>query len=238
MTQTGTNKSLVVIPAFNEEESLEYVLEEVNETNPDVDVLVVDDGSTDATSEIALKAGVSLIQLPFNLGVGGAMRAGFKYAIDREYSKVVQLDADGQHNPRDVTKLLDGLERADIVIGARFAGAGEYSVKGPRSWAMKFLSVFISSIIGVKLTDTTSGFKACGNEAIRLFARDYPQEYLGDTIEALIIANRNGLIISQIPVVMRPRLAGNPSQNPIKSALYLFRAFIAVLVGLIRPKNK
>lgn len=230
-------KSLVVIPAFNEEESLGKVLEEVKKTIPKSSILVVDDGSSDRTGQIAIEAKVGLLQLPFNLGVGGAMRAGYKYALQGNFSNVVQLDGDGQHNPQDVSKLFSGLDHADIVIGARFAGTGDYKVRGPRSWAMKFLSVFISQIIGVRLTDTTSGFKACGPEAIKLFARDYPQEYLGDTIEALIIANRKGLRISQIPVEMRPRLAGNPSQNPIKSMLYLFRAMTAIFVGLIRPEH-
>lgn len=228
-------RSLVVMPALNEVESISAVIESVKETMPQVHILVVDDGSTDDTSLVAQKAGASVLTLPYNLGVGGAMRLGFRYALVNNFDNVVQIDADGQHDPAVVPKLLEKLSEYDLVIGARFAGVGDYSVSGPRRWAMKLLSFVLSRTSGTRLTDTTSGLKASGPRAVRLFARHYPAEYLGDTIEALVIASRSGLKITQIPVEMRERTGGVPSHNPFKAAVYLGRAFVALSFALIRP---
>jgi glycosyltransferase involved in cell wall biosynthesis len=200
-----------------------------------VSCLVVDDGSTDATSEVAARAGATVATLPFNMGVGGAMRLGFKYALTHGFENVVQIDADGQHDPSSVPQLLDALSSYDLVIGARFAGSGDYTVRGPRRWAMKLLAKILSHTAKATLTDTTSGFKASGPRAVKLFARQYPAEYLGDTIEALVIAARAGCSVTQVPVAMRPRAAGTPSHNPFRSAAYLARAFLALGFGLIRP---
>ena len=229
----------MVLPAWNEEESLGGVLDEIAAGLPGVDVLVVSDGSTDRTAEIARAAGVPVVELPVNLGVGGAMRAGYKYAERHGYSVMVQLDADGQHDPRDVPRLLDALrdEGADVVIGARFAGTGTYAVRGPRRWAMALLSRSLSRVTRTRLTDTTSGFKACGPRAIAIYARNYPAEYLGDTVEALVTAARAGLVVRQVGVEMRARSAGNPSHSPAKAALFLGRAVLALLLALVRPRD-
>ncbi|GAB3616042.1 glycosyltransferase family 2 protein [Okibacterium endophyticum] len=229
-------KSLIVMPALNEEASVVSVINEVFDTVPGVDILVVDDGSTDRTAELSSAAGARVLSLPYNLGVGGAMRLGFRYARENGYDAVVQLDSDGQHNPANVPELLAGLSRADIVIGARFAGVGDYHVRGPRRWAMRLLSKILSRMTGERLTDTTSGFKAAGPRAIRLFSEHYPAEYLGDTIEALVIAARTGCRVLQIPVAMRQRSGGVPSQNPLKSAVYLGRAVIALGFAALRPR--
>lgn len=228
---------LIVMPAFNEAGSIGEVIREVHSLMPNQPVLVVDDGSSDETVNLARAAGAMVLVLPFNLGVGGAMRAGFRFALSHGFDAVVQLDSDGQHNPSDIPALLAGLSNADLVLGARFAGVGDYKVSGPRSWAMTLLSKALSSLCKANLTDTTSGFKASGIKALELFAVDYPAEYLGDTVEALVIAAKHGCIIEQIPVAMRPRSAGEPSHNPAKAAVYLFRAALAVVVGLIRPKS-
>ena len=232
-----TNRTLIVIPALNEEESVASVIEEVLRELPGVHCLVVDDGSEDATGVVAEKAGATVIRLPFNLGVGGAMRLGFRYALDNGFDNVVQIDADGQHDPRNVAALLAGLDTADIVIGARFAGEGDYKVHGPRRWAMWVLSTSLSATTHTTLTDTTSGFKANGPRAIRLFAQHYPAEYLGDTIESLVIAARAGCTVAQIPVSMRPRSGGQPSHRPIKAAVYLGRAILALMFAVMRPKE-
>nr|WP_297424227.1 glycosyltransferase family 2 protein [uncultured Actinotalea sp.] len=239
MLSPAPARCLVVLPAWNEEDSIGDVLTEVAATLPEVDVLVVSDGSTDATARIARDAGVAVVELPINLGVGGAMRAGYKYALRHDYEVMVQLDADGQHDPREVPRLLEVLDRdgADVVIGARFAGTGEYSVRGPRRWAMKFLSFSLSRITRTKLTDTTSGFKACGRRAIRLYAHNYPAEYLGDTVEALVTASRRGLVVRQLGVEMRPRAAGTPSQSPFQAALFLGRALLALGLAITRPSD-
>jgi glycosyltransferase involved in cell wall biosynthesis len=232
-TTLGT--TLVVMPAFNEEESVGQVVAEVFAKLPGVACLVVDDGSTDATAAEALAAGALVARLPFNLGVGGAMRVGFRYAIDHGFENVVQVDSDGQHDPAGVEALVAGLASADLVLGARFAGQGDYVVRGPRRWAMVVLSLFLSRAAGTKLTDTTSGFRASGPRAVRLFAEHYPAEYLGDTVESLVIAARAKCIIRQLPVAMRPRAGGVPSHNPLKAAAYLGRASMALVFALMRP---
>jgi glycosyltransferase involved in cell wall biosynthesis len=228
---------LVVLPAWNEQEALPGVLAELRTHVPEADVLVVNDGSTDRTSQVARAAGVAVLDLPINLGVGGAMRAGYSYALRSGHRAVIQLDADGQHDPRNIADLLEAMEReqADIVIGARFAGTGTYQARGPRRWAMKGLSAVLSRLTGTRLTDTTSGFKLCGPRAVRLFASNYPAEYLGDTIESLVIAHRAGLSVRQVGVSMRPRAGGEPSHSPIRAAIFLMRAGLALAVALTRP---
>lgn len=231
------DRVLVIIPAWNEQEALGPVLDEVASELPHADVLVVDDGSTDKTSHVARSKGVRLLQLPVNLGVGGAMRAGYKYAFRVGYRYTVQLDADGQHPPVEVPKLVGALRESggDVIIGARFAGEGTYRARGPRRWTMAMLSFILSRVTKAKLTDTTSGFKACGPRAIELFSHTYPAEYLGDTVEALVIASRAGLRVNQIAVEMRPRAGGRPSHSPIKAGVFLIRAILALAIALTRP---
>ncbi|HEY3438808.1 MAG TPA: glycosyltransferase family 2 protein [Actinotalea sp.] len=230
---------LIIVPAWNEEETIEAVIAEVRGALPEADVLVVNDGSTDRTSEAAGRATDLVIDLPINLGVGGAMRAGYKFALRNGYDRTVQLDADGQHDPAAVRDLLATMEAdgADIVIGARFAGVGTYKVRGPRMWSMRALSFVLSRVSRTRLTDTTSGFKACNRAAIRLFAANYPAEYLGDTIEALVIASRAGLTVRQVGVQMRERAGGRPSHGPIKAGVFLVRAILALAIALSRPSE-
>lgn len=228
-------KTLVVMPAFNEEESVRAIVLEVFEKLPGITCLVVNDGSSDGTTREALAAGAIVACLPFNLGVGGAMRVGFRYALENGFDNVVQVDADGQHDPSGVMSLLAQLDNADLVVGARFAGEGDYTVKGPRRWAMVLLSHILSRTAHTKLTDTTSGFKMSGPRAVRLFAEHYPAEYLGDTIESLVIAARAKIVIVQVPVAMRARSGGRPSHNPVKAAAYLARAVLALLFAIMRP---
>lgn len=232
---TSLEQTLIVMPALNEQESVADVVREVRDKLPGVGILVVDDGSTDATAARAAAAGAAVLSLPFNLGVGGAMRAGFKYALENDYANVVQVDSDGQHDPSSVPALLDELKTADLVLGARFAGEGDYQASGPRRWAMIVLAAILSRVAKTRLTDTTSGFRATGPRAVRLFAVHYPAEYLGDTVESLVIAARAGCVIRQLPVSMRPRAGGTPSHNPFKSATYLGRAMIALVFALVRP---
>ena len=230
------HRLLIVVPALNEQDSVGAVVRSIRESVPDAVCLVVDDGSTDATAEVAAEAGATVLSLPFNLGVGGAMRAGFRYARDHGHRVVVQVDADGQHDPRYIGALVAGLDSADIVIGARFAGVGDYGVRGPRRWAMRVLAGAVSRVARRRLDDVTSGFKASGPAAVRLFAETYPAEYLGDTVEALVIGARAGLEITQLPVEMRPRQGGVPSHQPLRATVYLMRAGIAFLLALLRPR--
>lgn len=228
-------RALIVVPAWNEEQAVGATVREIRGAVPDIPVLVVDDGSTDRTAEVARAAGALVLELPFNLGVGGAMRAGFRYAVRHGFTAAVQVDADGQHDPAEVPLLLSGLARADIVIGARFAERGDaYQVRGPRKWAMVVLAKVLSKLARTRLTDATSGFKATGGRALPVFAEHYPVEYLGDTVESLVIALRSGCKVTQVPAHMRPRRGGNPSHSPWKAMVYLFRAFFALLLALIR----
>jgi glycosyltransferase involved in cell wall biosynthesis len=225
------------MPAFNEEASVANVVAEILAKVPGASILVVDDGSSDATARVASAAGAMVVSLPFNLGVGGAMRLGFRYALQAGYDNVIQIDSDGQHDPASVPALLDALVGLDLVVGARFAGSGDYAVSGPRHWAIVVLASVLSRVAKTKLTDTTSGYRAFGPRALVLFAEHYPAEYLGDTIEALVIAARSGLEIRQIAVTMRPRSGGIASHNPVRSAVYLGRAVLALGFALIRPRS-
>lgn len=233
MTEPPT-RPLIIMPAWNEEETVGSTIRELKESAPWADLLVVDDGSRDATSKIASAAGAAVLVLPYNLGVGGAMRAGFTYAKRFGYSQAIQVDADGQHDPRDIAAVLEGLERADISIGARFADKGNYKATGPRRWAMIFLATVISRLAHTRLTDVTSGFRAANARAIAQYCEHYPAEYLGDTIDSLVVALRSGLTVTQIPVEMRPRQGGTPSNNPVKAAIYLGRSVFALFIAMTR----
>lgn len=224
----------MIIPAWNEEQSIAAVLDELRATCPEVPAVVVDDGSTDATARVARRAGADVIRLPFNVGVGGAMRAGFLYAVRHGHDAVVQVDADGQHDPRNVLRLLEELATADVVVGSRFAGAGSYQVHGPRRWAMRLLAGSLSRQCRTRLTDVTSGFRSAGPAAVPVFARLYPPEYLGDTVESLVVARKFGLRITEIPVTMRPRVAGAPSQGLLRATVYLARAVLVLGLAAIR----
>ena len=228
---------LVIMPAWNESESVGATVKEVLATVPHCEVLVVDDGSTDSTADLAEAAGASVLRLPYNLGVGGAMRAGFKYARRWDFDHAIQVDADGQHDPKDLLAVVRGLQDADISIGARFAERGDYQVRGPRKWAMTFLGRSISLLARTRLTDVTSGFRAANRRAIAQYCEHYPAEYLGDTIDSLVVAIRSGLTVTQVPVEMRPRQGGQPSHNPVKAALYLGRSGFALLIALTRKRT-
>lgn len=232
----GPARELVAIPAWNEEESIGEVVAKVCAHRPQADVLVVNDGSTDATAARALAAGARVVSLPFNVGVGGAMRTAFLYAQREGYASVVQVDADGQHDPADLAKLLDGLADADVVVGTRFHSTSQYYVGGPRRWAMVLLSKALTRMNRGTISDPTSGFRSAGPKAIALFATEYPADYLGDTVGSLAIAVRDGLVIRETPVTMYFRQAGRPSKNALWSTLYLGRATLAIMVtALKRP---
>lgn len=215
---------LVVTPAYNEEASVGEIVRQVQAAIPHVEVVVVDDGSTDATAAVARDAGAYVLSLPFNLGVGGAMRVGYRFAYRKGFDVVVQIDADGQHDPADVPALLAALDDADVVVGSRFLQTTSYPVGKIRRFAMRVLAWRLSAIAGTPLTDVTSGFRAVGPRAIPVFARMYPVEYLGDTVEALVIATKSRLRISEIPVTMHQRVVGEASQTTLKGTFFAVRA--------------
>lgn len=198
------------------------------------DVLVVDDGSTDRTAPIARARGAHVLQHPFNLGVGAALRSGFRFAAERGYGAVVQVDADGQHDPSEAARLLARLdaEQLDLVVGSRFASG--YRVGIGRRLVMRLLSREVSRRLGVRISDTTSGFRAFGPRTIDRFARAYPSAYLSDTVEALLLAGDWDLKVAEEPVVMHPRAGGRPSSGPVKSVLYLLRLLLVIALHRVR----
>lgn len=231
---SSSGRVLVIVPAWNEAHSVGDTVRAIRAADALYDVVVVDDGSTDETARHAEEAGALVLRLPFNLGVGGAMKTGFTWALRHGYSRAIQVDADGQHNPEDIADVLAGLAVADIAIGARFADVGEYSVGGPRRWAMIVLARVVSRLARTRLTDVTSGFRAANARAIEQYVRYYPAEYLGDTLDSLVAALHAGLVVTQVPVAMRPRAQGRPSQGAIGAAVYLTRSVFALGLAMLR----
>ncbi len=227
------NDTLIVIPAYNEEESLPTVLKELAEQTPDFDVLVVSDGSTDRTAAVALEAGVAVAELPFNLGIGGALRTGFTYAVRGGYRRAVQFDADGQHDPLQVAVLLEQLDAgADMAVGSRFAegGAVTYSVGRVRRVAMKTLERIVRMVAGQRFSDTSSGFRAFSLPMLEFFAATYPVEYM-DSVEALVLACNAGFTVTEVPVNMRGRTGGAPSTRKFKLVYYYVRLLVVLLTS-------
>jgi glycosyltransferase involved in cell wall biosynthesis len=230
---TPTARTLVIIPAYNEEASLGSVLKELGEQTPDYDVLVVSDGSTDRTAEVARLAGVHVAVLPYNVGIGGALRTGFAFAVRRDYARAVQFDADGQHDPLALHSLLAGIDRgADMVIGSRFAegGAVTYDVSGIRRLAMRLLQWLVGMLVGHRFTDTSSGFRAFSRPMLEHFAAAYPVEYM-DSVEALVQACNAGFRVEEVPVNMRGRVGGAPSTRRIRLIYYYVRLLVVLLVS-------
>jgi glycosyltransferase involved in cell wall biosynthesis len=227
MTQLG--RVLLVIPALDEERSVGAVVRAGRELG--YDICVVDDGSVDRTAEHAARAGARVLRLPVNLGVGGALRCGFRWALERGYEVVVQVDADGQHDPAQVSELLDALREtdADMVVGSRFVpGAGHYRVSRARRLAMRTLSARVRRVAGVNVLDSSSGFRAIRRPLLDRFAADYPVEYLGDTVEALIEAGRAGASIVELPITMTQRAHGRGRAGALASLWYVARVIIAI----------
>ena len=222
---------LIIMPALNEEESLPATLKELREVVDDHDILVIDDGSTDATAEVAGRAGAVSAQLPFTLGVGGAVRVGLHYAQRNGYDRAVVIDADGQHDPAGITALLEALDHgADMAIGSRFtAGTDDYPVGRTRRQAMRFLGALVRALTGQRFSDVTSGFRAFDRPVIELLAREYPVEYLADTVEALLIVRYAGFRVDEVPIRMRPRAAGVPSTRRVKLVINYLRLLIGIL---------
>jgi glycosyltransferase involved in cell wall biosynthesis len=223
---------LVIIPALNEEASVGKVVRRASEVLR-ADVLVIDDGSRDDTAREAAAAGALVLRHPFNIGVGGAIRTGLRFAAERGYERVVQVDGDGQHPPEEAVRLLARLDEGyDLVVGSRFASG--YKVSGMRRLAMRLLSRMVTRRVGVPIEDTTSGFRAFGRHAIESLSLDYPTAYLSDTVEALLLAADRGLRVSEVDVSMRLREAGVPSSRRLRSLMYLGRVVLVVLLHRVR----
>ena len=221
--------ALVIVPALNEEATVGEVVGSLRSDGHDV--LVVDDGSTDDTARVARVAGARVVRLPINLGVGGALRLAFREAVRLGYGAAVQCDADGQHDPKQVAGLLETLHNGDfdLVIGSRFAGDEPgYWVAPHRRIAMRILARVASSATRTEISDPSSGFRAVGPRLLPVFARSYPADYLGDTVEALVEAGRAGFRVGEIPVTMNERRGGEASASGGAAAWYTLRVLVII----------
>lgn len=230
---------LVIIPAYNEEETIGDVLFALHEQAPGYDVLVVDDGSQDRTADtVRAHEDVRLVRLPYNLGIGGAMQTGFKYALRYGYDIAVQCDADGQHPVEAIPALVERLARddADLVIGSRYVANSAYTPSLGRRVGKSILSRLVDGLIGGGITDTTSGFRAANHKALTIFAERYPDDY--PEAEALVILHMAGLSAVEIPVNMHPRKGGVTSIKPPHAAYYMIKVGLAIFVDLFRKQTR
>lgn len=227
------SRPAIIMPAWNEAGCIAATICEITLHLPGMPVIVVDDGSSDATARLAAQAGALVVSLPFNLGIGGALRAGFLFAVRQGFDAVVQVDADGQHRAEDVLGLLAALDEADLVLGARFGQGQQYEVSGSRRLVMRLLARRLSALAGIPLNDVTSGMRAIGPDLLEHFSQHYPSEYL-ENVDALATALRLGYRVAERPVTMRQRVGGSPSHSPLKSAPYLARTLLVLGMGPVR----
>jgi glycosyltransferase involved in cell wall biosynthesis len=227
-------RCLAIVPAYNEEHSVAGVVREIAAVERDFEIVVIDDGSVDGTALAAQAAGATVIKLPFNLGIGGAVQTGYQFARDRGFDLAVQVDADGQHDPGEIGRLIEPIleGRADLVVGTRFAEGGGYRGTPARRLGIRFFAGVVSLMMRQHVTDTTSGFRAANKHAIRLFAIDYPHDY--PEVEATVVLSRSGLTMVEVPVIMRVREGGSSSITTLRAGYYMIKVVLALFIGLFR----
>jgi glycosyltransferase involved in cell wall biosynthesis len=220
----------VIVPAFNEAPNLPRLGDALRAHAPGCDVCVIDDGSTDDTARVAARLGWTVLRLPVNLGIGGAVQAGYLWALEQGHDVAVQIDGDGQHDPAFLPALLAPLEggAADVVIGSRFLGEGGFRSTAIRRAGIRYLSWFLRLRCGARVTDATSGFRAAGRRAIELFARYYPSDY--PEPEAIALAKRAGLRLAEVPVRMSDRAHGRSSITALRTLYYLVKVSLALVI--------
>lgn len=226
---------IAVVPAHNEAGAIGGVVDGIRSLHPHFDVVVIDDGSTDDTAAVAAARGAAVVSLPFNLGIGGAVQTGFKYALEQDYELAVRLDGDGQHDPAELPRLLAPIERgeADIVTGSRFArGDGDYRPPLARRIGISWFAGLVSLLTRRRVTDTTSGFQALNRKGIALFAHDYPNDY--PEVEATVLVFKHRLRLTEVPVQMREREHGRSSITVVRSIYYMIKVTLALLMAMMR----
>lgn len=224
----------MIVPALNEERSIGSVIAEIRAADPELDVVVIDDGSTDRTASVAAEHGAEVVSLPFNLGIGGAVQTGYQYARDNGFDIAIQVDGDGQHDPSEIARLVEPIMegRADLVVGTRFATGGGYRGTPARRVGIHLFAGIVSLMVGARVTDTTSGFRAVNRRAIQLFATDYPHDY--PEVEATVLISRHRMAMLEVPVQMRVRETGNSSITALRSVYYMVKVLLALFIGLFR----
>lgn len=231
-------KLLILIPAFNEEGAVGGVVAEVHAAMPGVDVLVVDDCSEDATRNIAQSAGARVLSVPHHLGLGGCVQAGYRLAFELGYDYVIRVDGDGQHDPQDIPKVLEALERepCEMVIGSRFVDGSQGQTSFVRTVGIHFFRAILRPILGRPVRDPTSGFVGVNRTALALFSRSFPLEY--PEIEALVVLQRKRFRFVEVPCRMRPRQAGRSTITALKSLYYIAHVLLGVMVNVLKFEGR
>ena len=228
-------RRVAIVPALNEERALPGVIDELRAFDPGLDIVVVDDGSVDGTAAVARAKGARVLRLPFNVGIGGAVQTGFRFAFENDYDLAVRVDGDGQHDASQLGRLVAPVlaGEVDIAVGSRFASDTEgFRSSRARRVGIRLLARIVSGIVGQRVTDTTSGFQAVNKHGIALFARDYPHEY--PEVEATVMVFRHRLRLCEVPVTMRERGGGRSSITSLRSVYYMVKVLLAIFVGLFR----
>ena len=227
-------RRVAIVPAHNEQGTVGRVVREIRAVDPELEVVVVDDGSVDRTAAEAAEAGARVIRLPFNLGIGGAVQTGFRYAFEHGYELAVRLDGDAQHDPGQLARLVAPVlaGEADIVVGSRFVAPSGYRPPLARRIGIVLFARVVSLLVRRRVTDTTSGFQALNRRAIALFAADYPHDY--PEVEATLMVFKHKLTLAEVPVTMRERESGSSSITALRSVYYAVKVLLAVLVGALR----
>ena len=227
-------RKLIIIPAYNESENIEKTVQMIKKDAPSFDYIIINDCSTDNTKEICQSRGFNVISLPINLGIGGAVQTGFKYALLHGYDLAVQVDGDGQHDPSFLEEMAETLESegCDMVIGSRFINKEGYQSSGLRRVGIKYFSLLIRIITGTRITDPTSGLRMINREIIKMFAEDYPKDY--PEPEVIVVVLRQKKSIVEIPVVMMAREGGVSSISMKKSVYYMIKVTLAMIIERIR----
>jgi len=245
MKSKRKERKLVIVPAFNEGKRIARVLKKIQEVDKEIDIIVIDDGSTDDTGLKSRLVGARVVRLSSNMGYGVAIQTGYKYALERGYDYVVQLDSDGQHDPdylpKMFTEILSG--NADLVIGSRFLKGMSsvkvsemgYRVSPARKLGISLFAFLVSKFIGLKITDPTSGYRALNNQVIKFLANDFfPYDY--PDADVIILAYRAGFKIKEIPMIMYDRTTGTSMHSGLKPVYYIFKMFLSMLMTLLRKK--
>jgi glycosyltransferase involved in cell wall biosynthesis len=227
-------RRLAIVPALNEEANVGRVIGELRAFDPGMEVVVVDDASADETASVAARHGAHVVRLPFNLGIGGAVQTGYRYAFEHGFDVAVQVDGDGQHDPAQLPAILAPLlaGEADMVVGSRFVGNGEFRSTATRRIGIRIFARVVSAVVGQRVTDTTSGFRAVNRQGIALFAADYPHDY--PEVEATVMCVKHKLRLREVPVSMRARGGGRSSITGPRSIYYMAKVLLAIFVGLFR----